>query len=450
MPQPREIQPRHAWLPALLPASARSFRVEDGELAETLDATGGDTADVEIASVGRLRGGATWTLVPVGPGSGIEGLHRAGEATVRLWHGGRVRAGAAAAARRLRRRGDEHVATWLWELGGEVRPAGSPAPRASARLSFGAVVRSGPETPTVLDEVLSAAARDGGEPFRPGAAQARHSGVLLVDGPQALLRVALGPARVLLDTEAAALERIHADGSSVLVSRVPATLARGREGLAWWSLEQRLAGGPSPLDPPPALVDDEVAFLAALHGLAGGDEPVQPSAAEDAQTLARAAGLPAGGALDAAAAWADGVLAGLPRGWSHGDFFPGNLLVTDDRLAGVVDWQSAAPGELPFLDLLQLVAHRWRWAHDASHAEAVLAGLVPWARRGGDAAAAAYADAIGVDASPELLEALVVAYWLRRAAFDARVYPSRVTPRWRRRHLDPVLAALGRDGRLAP
>ena len=442
MPQPREISPRHAWLPALLPGSARSFRVEDGELAATLEAAGGDGADVEIAPLERLRGGATWTLVPVGPGVGIEGLHRVGEAAVRIWHGGRVRAAAAAAARRLRRRGDEHVATWLWELGGEVRPAGSPALRRSARLPFGAAVRSGPEARTLLDEVLAAAERDSGEPFRGGPPQARHSGVLLVDGPQSLLRVALGPARLLLDTEAAALERIHADGPSVLVSRVPATLARGREGLAWWSLERRLAGGPSPLEPSPALVEDEVAFLVALHGLSGDDEPVQPSAAEDAQTLRRA------GRLDAAAAWADGVLEGLPRGWSHGDFFPGNLLVADGRLAGVVDWQSAAPGELPFLDLLQLVAHRWRWAHDASHAEAVLAGLVPWARRGGDASAAAYAGAIGVEASPELLEALVVAYWLRRAAFDARVYPSRVTSRWRRRNLDPVLAALGRDGRL--
>ncbi len=380
--------------------------------------------------------------MPVGPGVGIEGLHRVGEAAVRIWHGGRVRAAAAAAARRLRRRGDEHVATWLWELGGEVRPAGSPAARPSARLPFGAVVRSGPETGTLLDEVLAAAERDSGEPFRGGPPQARHSGVLLVDGPQALLRVALGPARLLLDTEAAALERIHADGASVLVARVPETLGRGREGLAWWSLERRVAGGPSPLEPSSALVEDEVAFLTALHGLAGGGEPMQPSAAEDAHAL----GSPTG--LEAAAAWADRVLDGLPRGWSHGDFFPGNLLVADGRLAGVVDWQSAAPGELPFLDLLQLVAHRWRWAHDASHAEAVLAGLVPWARGGGDAAAAAYAGAIGVEASPELLEALVVAYWLRRAAFDARVYPSRVTSRWRGRNLDPVLAALGRDGRV--
>jgi aminoglycoside phosphotransferase (APT) family kinase protein len=373
----------------------------------------------------------------VGPGTGVEGLRRAGEAAVRLWHGGRVRAEAAAAARRLRRRGDERVETWLWELGGEVRPAGSRAPRASARLAFGAVVRSGPEARAVLDEIVAAA----GEPLGPGAPQARHSGVLLVDGPQALLRVALGPARLLLDAEAAVLERIHADGPTELASRVPTTLACGREGLAQWSLERRLEGGPSPLEPSPALVEDEVAFLAALHGLAGGGEPAQPSSAEDAQAL--------GDAGVDAAAWADRVLAGLPRGWSHGDFFPGNLLVADGRLAGVVDWQSAAPGELPFLDLLQLVAHRWRWAHGASHAEAVLDGLVPWARRGGDAVAAAYAGTIGVEPSPELLEALVVAYWLRRAAFDARIYPSRVTPRWRRRNVDPVLAALGRDGRFA-
>ena len=432
MPQPREIQPRHAWLPALLPSAARSFSVDDRELAATLEAAEGGGVDVEIARVDRLRGRSTWTLVPVGPGEGTDGLHRVGEAAARLWRGGRTLTAARTAARRLRTRGDEHVETWHWELGGEVRPAGTRAARLSARLPFGAVVRSGPAERTVLDRIVAQTE----EPL--GVPQARHSGVLLLHGPQALLRVAIGPARLLLDVEADVLERVHADGGSVLVSRVPATLARGREGVAQWSLERRLEGGPSPLEPSRALVEDEVAFLAALHGLADGGGPAQPSAAEDAQALG----------LDATTAWADSVLDGLPRGWSHGDFFPGNLLVADGRLAGVVDWQSAAPGELPFLDLLQLVAHRWRWAHGASHAEAVLAGLVSWARRGGDAASAAYAEAIGVEASPELLEALVTAYWLRRAAFDARVYPSRVTPRWRRRNVDPVLAALGRDGRL--
>jgi hypothetical protein len=429
MPQPREIQPRHAWLPALLPAAARSFRVEERELAAALDATDGD-ADVEIAPIARLRGGATWTLVPVGAGVGVDGLHRVGEAAVRLWRGGRVLASARAAARRLRARGDEHVATWHWELGGEVRPAGSRPPRASARLPFGAVVRSGPEAQTLLDGIVA----ETEEPL--GAPQARHSGVLLLPGPQALLRVAIGPARALLDVEADVLERIRADGGPELASRVPETLARRREGLASWSLERRLEGVPSSRGPG----EDEVAFLAALFALPG-DAPAQPSAAEDAEAL---------GLVTAAAARADRVLDGLPRGWSHGDFFPGNLLVVDGRLAGVVDWQSAAPGELPFLDLLQLVAHRWREEHHASHAKAVLGHLVPWARRGGDTASSAYAESIGVDASPELLEALVTAYWLRRAAFDARVYPSRVTPRWRRLNVDPVVAAIGPDGRIRP
>ena len=280
----------------------------------------------------------------------------------------------------------------------------------------------------MLDRIVAATE----EPL--GAPEARHSGVLLLRGPRAVLRVAIGPARALLDVEADVLERIRADGGPVLVSRVPETLARGREGLASWSLERRLEGAPSSREP----AEDEVAFLAALFGLAG-DAPAQPSVSEDAEAL---------GLSTDAAAWADAVLDGLPRGWSHGDFFSGNLLVADGRLAGVVDWQSAAPGELPFLDLLQLAAHRWRETHDASHAEAVLAHLVPWARRGGDATAAAYAEAVGIETSPELLEALVTAYWLRRAAFDARVYPSRVTPRWRRLNLDPVVAALGRDGRI--
>jgi O-antigen/teichoic acid export membrane protein len=43
--------------------------------------------------------------------------------------------------------------------------------------------------------------------------------------------------------------------------------------------------------------------------------------------------------------------------WVHGDFSPGNILVTPDgaMLTGIVDWELAVPDELPQLDLLQLL-----------------------------------------------------------------------------------------------
>jgi Ser/Thr protein kinase RdoA (MazF antagonist) len=43
--------------------------------------------------------------------------------------------------------------------------------------------------------------------------------------------------------------------------------------------------------------------------------------------------------------------------WLHGDFFPGNILVSPDGrvVTGLVDWDLAAPDELPVLDAMQLL-----------------------------------------------------------------------------------------------
>ncbi len=47
----------------------------------------------------------------------------------------------------------------------------------------------------------------------------------------------------------------------------------------------------------------------------------------------------------------------LSVSWVHGDFAPGNILVTPDgsALTGIVDWDLAQPDDLPLLDLIQLV-----------------------------------------------------------------------------------------------
>ncbi len=49
----------------------------------------------------------------------------------------------------------------------------------------------------------------------------------------------------------------------------------------------------------------------------------------------------------------------LPISWIHGDFWPGNMLVTPDgaMLTGLVDWDLAARDELPLHDLLHLVLY---------------------------------------------------------------------------------------------
>ncbi|NLX09184.1 MAG: phosphotransferase [Chloroflexi bacterium] len=47
----------------------------------------------------------------------------------------------------------------------------------------------------------------------------------------------------------------------------------------------------------------------------------------------------------------------LALGWIHGDFWPGNILVSPDgaTVTGTLDWESAAQAEPPFLDILQLL-----------------------------------------------------------------------------------------------
>src|SRR5213592_4546958 len=48
------------------------------------------------------------------------------------------------------------------------------------------------------------------------------------------------------------------------------------------------------------------------------------------------------------------VVAVLPHGFAHGDFFTRNLLVDGSRIVGVVDWDAAGPGRPPLLDFLHL------------------------------------------------------------------------------------------------
>lgn len=56
----------------------------------------------------------------------------------------------------------------------------------------------------------------------------------------------------------------------------------------------------------------------------------------------------------------------LPVSWIHGDFTPGNILVTPDgaRLTGIIDWDQAAPDDLPMLDIgllllsMRMIGHR--------------------------------------------------------------------------------------------
>jgi thiamine kinase-like enzyme len=53
------------------------------------------------------------------------------------------------------------------------------------------------------------------------------------------------------------------------------------------------------------------------------------------------------------------ALAGQPQtlSWIHGDYWPGNILISQDDLSvtGILDWEAALPDDLPLLDIANLL-----------------------------------------------------------------------------------------------
>ena len=133
-----------------------------------------------------------------------------------------------------------------------------------------------------------------------------------------------------------------------------------------------------------------------------------------------------------------------PRGFGHGDFWHGNLVVDGDRLTGVVDWDAAGPGRLPLIDYLHLVANAERTRHrHASLGETIVSFLLPWARNGGDESARRlFSLTAGGHLDAPTLEILVAAYWLDYVAYQLRLYADRGEPNWFEPNVDSVVEAL--------
>jgi aminoglycoside phosphotransferase (APT) family kinase protein len=443
--------PGHAWLAAALPLEARRFRVLEPTLASTLADAGAElvdeSPDVEIAPLRQLRGDAAVAIVSLdAPTPDVDSRFR--RAAQRLAGSLKVRAEAKAAKAGARRLGYSDISILSWDLAQafDVRelPAHGGGGGVAERLPRHAAVvaRRSAGGVTALGASIDDASRRSGRSIRFDAPSMREA-VLVAVGDSGVLRIAVGPARNQLERQAAALEELRSTRAAELdQSCISWPLASGRSGLADWALEQRLAGTRPQPSLPARVLADCLDFLAALHA---SGPPVCRSRTpiDDAKLIAGVCDGERSSAIMRVAERLEADVAHLPRGFAHGDFFRGNLLVEGGRLAGVVDWDAAGPGRLPFLDLLHLRHMGKHLPADRDWGLTVVQGLLPWARAEGDELTRGFCRRLGVQPTPALLEALAVAYWLERLGYQLSTYADRTERRvWLERNVDEVLRAI--------
>jgi hypothetical protein len=151
-------------------------------------------------------------------------------------------------------------------------------------------------------------------------------------------------------------------------------------------------------------------------------------------------------ALARLAAELRGTLAGrtLPTGWIHGDYWSGNLLVTPDggEVRGIVDWDLAAPDELPLHDVLHPLLYTRCLVQRRELGDVVRTLLHgrAWAPEERSLFTAS-ALALSGDATTE--RAMVLLYWLRHVAAVVSQYPPTLQRRWWfRKNVEAVLRCL--------
>lgn len=153
-----------------------------------------------------------------------------------------------------------------------------------------------------------------------------------------------------------------------------------------------------------------------------------------------------GGALARLARDLHSALAGqtVSVGWIHGDFWPGNLLVAPDgaTVTGIVDWDLAAPDELPVHDLLNFMLSTERLLHGRELGDAVRMRLNGggWTERErtllADWTPLPFRDATWA-------RAMVLLYWLRYVATYLANKPHRTRdPWWLAKNVEGVLRSL--------
>ena len=414
--------PWYGWLALVLPATARRFRVADPELAIALSCAGGELADrapdVEIVEARAVSGDAECAIVPYRSPE-LAARPRALRGVERFSRSALLKAQIAQARRELTNRGYPTQRVLTWDRGVAVRLVGQRPTRVQTfahRFPLNAVVmgtRDG-HTATSFDAAVEAAAA-GGNRIRVDSILLAASGVLVAIG-NVVVRVGVGPAARRILEQRTALETLRGlEPPPAVAERAPWVLRDGNSGLTDWSVERLLPGRRSGPVVSGRLAADCLEFLVGLHRCTGTG---CLSLEDSAEVVAGVASPRAAAAIRSLSNRLDDSLADVPRGFGHGDFWSGNLLVDAGRLVGVVDWPSAGPGHLPLLDLLHLKANETRELTGRHLGSIVVDDLLGLVEAGGDALIREYCEQIEFEAGPALLSDLLQAYWLQALAHE--------------------------------
>ena len=298
-------------------------------------------------------------------------------------------------------------------------------------------------------------------------AQATSTGMAIVSlgptggFPRFVLKMPMTPqAEEGLRRESRVLANLHADERlGDWRQLIPRPITQGTAGRWVYRVDAALAGAP------------------AADGVARerGRGPLQETAAETIHFLHRAPTRTVLGDHALAQRWVDARLHDLwPRGvrrewlrsrctrlrdelhgavlgralrtsWVHGDFWLGNLLLSQDgSIGGIVDWDAASPDELALHDLMHLLLYTRRMATGQELGLIVRNQLRDAAWPDHELALLERYGAGSHDGALSDRHALLL-YWLRQVAAHARQQSGRGGPRyrlWERRNVRPVLAEL--------
>ena len=262
-----------------------------------------------------------------------------------------------------------------------------------------------------------------------------------------------------LRRETAVLATLHADERLGGWRRlIPRPVTEGRTGRWVYRVDTALPGTP------------------ATNAVAREGAPLQEIAAETIHFLHRATTRTVHGDRVLAERWVDARLRDLwPRGvrrrwlrtrcarlrdelhgavlgraldtsWVHGDFWLGNLLVSQQEpsIRGIVDWDAASPDELALHDVMHLLLYTRRMATGQELGLIVRDQLREAAWTDDELALLERYGAWCHDGALSARHALLL-YWLRQVAAHARQQSRRGGPRyrlWERRNVQRVLAEL--------